>query len=144
MTGFALYRLPHEQLVTLVAQTEGEPQELLSCEALNGQTGFVVAPFSVCSQTPIVLIKPDLVKTYPSAEASSLDFEKYVACVLSVRSLCSLSTLSADLLRTTYSADFSRFFEKLKNFSHLYFSLLSGQAGLEPTTGGFGDRCSTN
>ena len=115
MTGFALYRLPHEQLVTLVAQTEGEPQELLSCEALNGQTGFVVAPFSVCSQTPIVLIKPDLVKTYPSAEASSLDVEKYVACVLSVRSLRTLSTLSADLLRTTYSADFSRFFEKLKN-----------------------------
>ena len=52
MTGLALYRLPYEQQVTMVAQTEGEPQELLSCEALNGLTGFVVAPF------PSVLIRP--------------------------------------------------------------------------------------
>ena len=30
MTGLALYRLPYEQQVTMVAQTEGEPQELPS------------------------------------------------------------------------------------------------------------------
>ena len=58
MTGLALYRLPHEQQVTMVAQTEGEPQEFLSCEALNGQTGFVVAPFSISPDTPLILVSP--------------------------------------------------------------------------------------
>ena len=64
MTGLALYRLPYEQQVTMVAQTEGEPQELLSCEALNGLTGFVVAPFSISPDTPLILIHPDVVKTF--------------------------------------------------------------------------------
>lgn len=71
MTGFALYRLPYEQQVTMVAQTEGEPLELASCEALNGQTGFVVAPFSISKQTPVVLIRPDIVQTYSSVPDSS-------------------------------------------------------------------------
>ena len=115
MTGFALYRLPHEKQVTLVAQTEVEPQELLSCEALNGQTGFVVAPFSICSHTPIVLIRPDVVKTYLSAEAASLDIEKSDVCGLLVRRLRTLCPTPTDLSRSTYSSDFNRFFERLKN-----------------------------
>ena len=92
MTGFALYRLPHEKQVTLVAQTEGEPQKMASCEALNGQTGFVVAPFAVSEQTPIVVIQPDVVKTYASAETVSLDLKKSVACGLFVRRLRTLYT----------------------------------------------------
>ena len=62
MTGFALYRLPYERQVTLVEQTEGVPEELPSCRALNGRKGFVMAPFSVDSDHPIVLIRPDRVE----------------------------------------------------------------------------------
>ena len=115
MTGFALYRLPHEQQVTMVAQTEGEPQELLSCEELNGKTGFVVAPFSANEQTPIVIIRPDVVRSFISADACFLTDIQSVMCELLVRKERTLSPCPADVLRTTYSSDFNRFFDRLKN-----------------------------
>lgn len=68
MTGFALYRLPREQQVTLVAQTEGEPMELPSLDALNGRSGFVVAPFSITPSEPLLLIRPDLVRAFQEPE----------------------------------------------------------------------------
>ena len=116
MTGFALYRMPHEQQVTMVAQTEGEPLELASCEDLNGQTGFVVAPFAVSADTPIVLIRPDIVKTFPSApDRSSIGncqfpWEEQAALMGGTG-----SSFEGNSSRATYSDDFSRFFLHLKN-----------------------------
>ena len=63
MSAYAIYRLPHEDCATLVQQTEGEPAEFLSCTELNGKHGFVVAPFEVTAQQPILLIRPDCVET---------------------------------------------------------------------------------
>ena len=63
MSAYAIYRLPHEDHATLVQQTEGEPAEFLSCTELNGKHGFVVAPFEVTAQQPILLIRPDCVET---------------------------------------------------------------------------------
>ena len=60
-SAFAIYRLPHDDYATLVQQTEGEPAELLSCIDLNSRTGFVIAPFDVSSEQPILLIRPDKV-----------------------------------------------------------------------------------
>ena len=62
MGGFAVYRLPYAKQATLVRQTEGEPLELSSCQALNGQQGFVIAPFEITPAQPIVLIRPDETK----------------------------------------------------------------------------------
>jgi hypothetical protein len=59
MGGFAVYRLPYAKQATLVRQTEGEPLELSSCQALNGQQGFVIAPFEITPAQPIILIRPD-------------------------------------------------------------------------------------
>ena len=59
MGGFAVYRLPYTKQATLIRQTEGEPLELSSCQALNGQQGFVIAPFEITPAQPIVLIRPD-------------------------------------------------------------------------------------
>ena len=57
--AFALYRLPHaDHYVRL----EGTTQELLSCAQLDGQAGFVVAPFEVKLDQPIVVISPDRVE----------------------------------------------------------------------------------
>lgn len=116
MTGFALYRLPYEQQVTLVAQTEDEPQELLSCEALNGQTGFVVAPFAISKQTPIVLIRPDIVQTFSSF---SDFFSAGKRCFPWEKTMFSSAEngvfLGGNSSRATYSDDFSRFFLHLKN-----------------------------
>jgi isochorismate synthase len=63
MSAYAIYRLPHEDCATLVQQTEGEPAEFLSCTELNGRHGFVVAPFEVKAQQPILLIRPDRVES---------------------------------------------------------------------------------
>ena len=57
MCSFAIYRLPYAHEATLVQQTEGEPAEYFSYKELNGRSGFVVAPFEVTPQQPILLIQ---------------------------------------------------------------------------------------
>ena len=64
MSAYAIYRLPHADHATLIQQTEGEPVEFLSCIELNGKQGFVVAPFQVTAQQPILLIRPDKVEIF--------------------------------------------------------------------------------
>ena len=59
MNSFALFRLPYEQRCTLVVQTTGEPKELMSCNELAGQQGFVMAPFAASSSHPLLLIRAD-------------------------------------------------------------------------------------
>jgi len=63
MSAFAVYRLPYGQFATMVQQTDGEPVELSSCGELNGKRGYVVAPFEVTSQQPILLIRPDKIES---------------------------------------------------------------------------------
>ena len=116
MTGFALYRLPYEQQVTLVAQSEGEPLELTSCEALNGLSGFVVAPFVISSELPLILIRPDVLKTY------SLPDESIVAGLEAQLGLLKVTTSlvvghnkpSCDE-RVAYADDFARFHRCLED-----------------------------
>ena len=75
MSAYAIYRLPHEDCATLVQQTEGEPAEFLSCTELNGKHGFVVAPFEVTAQQPILLIRP----ACPPDSTYAIDFANYHA-----------------------------------------------------------------
>ena len=63
MPSFALYRLPHQDSYTSVVQTVGDTLELHSPVELNGRSGFVVAPFSVTAQYPLLLIRPDVVES---------------------------------------------------------------------------------
>ena len=63
MSAYAIYRLPHADHATLIQQTEGEPSEYQLCSELNGKRGFVVAPFQVTVQQPILMIRPDKVKS---------------------------------------------------------------------------------
>lgn len=56
MNSFALYRLPYSKSFMLV---EGPAETFLSCAQLNGRCGFVVAPFEVTSEQPIILIAPE-------------------------------------------------------------------------------------
>ncbi|MBR1389700.1 MAG: isochorismate synthase [Prevotella sp.] len=59
MAAWALFRLPHADHYVRIEQTVGEPEELPSCAELNGRSGFVVAPFDVRQEQPIMLIRPD-------------------------------------------------------------------------------------
>ena len=100
MNAFAIYRLPHADYATLIQQTEGEPAEYHLCSELNGKRGFIVAPFEVTEQQPILLIRPDKVETVGVAG------HHYDAC-------------SPDLLypRTasmTYAIDFANYHAQLE------------------------------
>ena len=57
MSAYAIYRLPHEDHATVIRQSSGEPLELHSLPQLNGKYGFVVAPFEVKAEQPVVLIQ---------------------------------------------------------------------------------------
>lgn len=57
MSAFAIYRLPYEHYATRIEQAAGKPLELHTLGELNGQEGFVVAPFEVGTHQPIVLIQ---------------------------------------------------------------------------------------
>lgn len=65
MSAFAIYRLPYADHCIRVEQTDGEPAELRLCTELNGRSGFVVAPFDITPEQPILLIRPDKVETMP-------------------------------------------------------------------------------
>lgn len=60
--SFAMYRLPRADRFTVVRQISGEPLQLLSCAALAGVEGFVMAPFRVSADNPILVLKPDVIE----------------------------------------------------------------------------------
>ena len=62
MKSFAIYRLPYQKECTLMIQHEGEPLKLKSYTELNGKHGFVMAPFAVSPDQPILLIEADDVR----------------------------------------------------------------------------------
>lgn len=57
--NFAIYRIPGETS-RFVMQTSGSARLLYNIGELDGQSGFVIAPFQVSKQSPIVLIQPNL------------------------------------------------------------------------------------
>lgn len=64
---FAIFRLPHETSPRFVMQTSGTPSILEDIEELNGQRGFVIAPFREDATSPILVIRPDCT-TLPEEE----------------------------------------------------------------------------
>ena len=128
MTAFAVYRLPHQQQVTLVSQTTGKPQEQPSCEALNDQQGFVMAPFSISDNTPLLLIRPDEVRTFACGDMSMLRSDlEFAASKLPPSYVQTLSLLRPNSEQACYAADFTRFHASLKSgrFSKLVLSRCS-------------------
>ena len=67
--GFALYRLPWTDECYLVLQTSGDVEQLADIQELNGKKGFVMAPFQISEEHPLVLIRPD-VTAYDWSEIS--------------------------------------------------------------------------
>lgn len=57
---FAIYRLPWQEELHLVMQTQGMPVTLADITELNDKEGFVMTPFRQTEETPIVLIQPDI------------------------------------------------------------------------------------
>ena len=104
MNSFALFRLPYEKKCTLVVQTSDTPKELLSCNELTGQQGFVMAPFASSAEHPILLIRADEVLE----NLESLDNLENLANLDGLETLA--TTLTAD-----YHLDFANFHSHLQN-----------------------------
>ncbi len=62
MKPFVLYRLPGEKAATRVSASK--TTALGSCCDLDGQSGFVIAPFVPSSHEPILLIEPEEMSEY--------------------------------------------------------------------------------
>ena len=61
MDAFAIYRLPRASHCTLVGQ-DGVPASYTSVAELSGKRGFVIAPFVAAIDTPLVVLRPDVVR----------------------------------------------------------------------------------
>ena len=59
MSSYALYRFPHEDTAHRIEQVKGEPEELAACGEIDGQQGFVMAPFVPSADQPVIIIRPD-------------------------------------------------------------------------------------
>ncbi len=78
---FALYFLPGAAQPELVLQKTGPLLRLRSIDSLRHQNGFVIAPFSVSEDNPVLMIRPDicqqglegldLTMSWPDAEIQS-------------------------------------------------------------------------
>lgn len=60
-SSYALFRLPGEKEYTEMTQADGEPLRLDDVESLNGRDGFVLSPFAVSDDCPVLLLCPDKV-----------------------------------------------------------------------------------
>ncbi len=58
---FALYRLPGQQDINLVLQHSSTPIKLNNLRDLSDESGFIIAPFHTTEDTPIIIIRPDIV-----------------------------------------------------------------------------------
>ena len=98
MKSFALFRLPFDEHYVELQQNSGKPLRLFHISDLNGMNGFVVIPFHVTTETPIVLIKPDVVKTH---------------CDYKDKETCGITDFDWHDNRESYHIDFERFHQEL-------------------------------
>lgn len=105
MQAYAIYRLPHEDHATIIRQEAGDPVELNSLTELNGKKGFVVAPFEVKDDQPVVVIEGEKenleVRSKKFSDKPSGEAER------EVRWKCDVSSY--------YKVDFSNYHSQLEN-----------------------------
>ena len=75
---FACYRMPYADEFVRVEQKDGEPLRFSSPLDLEGREGFVVAPFVVADDSPLLLIRPDIVTRHQVDEAIGMKSEPTV------------------------------------------------------------------
>ena len=129
MKSFAIYRLPYQKECTLMIQHEGEPLKLKSYTELNGKRGFVMAPFAVSPDQPILLIEAD--------EVRSVDILRSVECGVwseicfeymnSQEQKTASQDYSDSTLHTPHSTNLSSRQRYHIDFSNFHSNLLNGE-----------------
>ena len=98
--GYALYRMPFSDSYTEIVQTDGSPEVLSSYGELDGRSGFVIAPFSISADCPLLLLRPDRM----AYRRVSVTDEDVVTCCAGERGAGE---------RADYSADFAECHRRL-------------------------------
>lgn len=99
--SFAYYRMPYADHYVRVEQSDGEPLQMDSLGSLDGQSGFVMAPFVRAADAPLLLIRPDVVeRRRVTGDGSRM---KGDGCW----------TADDGRERMAYAADFDRFYNEL-------------------------------
>lgn len=101
MSCYALYRFPYERTAWQVAQTSGETELLFSYADIGHKRGFVIAPFSVAKDRPIVLMRPDDVRMIGIPATDEVDIGR-------------VRTINGEEERRAYSHDFQLFRSRLE------------------------------
>lgn len=124
--SFAIYRLPWTDECNFVMQTDSEVETLNDLTDLNGKKGFVIAPFCISEEHPLVLIRPDITAFDWNEISQSLSSFKYTDAILSCKKTIGqpMSTLTEKERYNRYSDAFNRFMEPLqkKSFKKLVLS----------------------
>lgn len=113
--SFALYRLPWTDECYFILQQTEELKTLNDISELNGQKGFVMAPFEQTEEHPILLIRPDIT-AYDWAEITqavgSLENQE---AILSCKNQPTppIAALNEEERYERYNAAFQRFMDPL-------------------------------
>mgnify|MGYP004442732311 CR=1 FL=1 len=89
----------------------GEGETLASLDVLCGRSGYVIAPFAIDSQTPLVLIRPEVHLRFDSPEAIDEQVANMVDSIVPARRNEANEGLPTN--RKTYSTDFALFHSHL-------------------------------
>lgn len=124
--SFAIYRLPWTDECYFVMQTSGETECLNDIANLNGKKGFVIAPFRQSDETPLVIIRPDIIAYDWDEITQALTSLENKDAILNSQgtSYQSLATLTEEERYERYHCAFERFIEPLqkKEFKKLVLS----------------------
>lgn len=72
MPGYALYRLPMENRANVLVQAHGDLEILGGYDEMDGRSGFIMAPFTISTDTPLLLIRPDHTASIPQEKESAI------------------------------------------------------------------------
>ena len=106
---FAMYRLPHQQACHFIC---GCGETLSSFTPLDGRSGYVIAPFHIDADTPLVIIRAERNEVFDSPDAITEDVAEFVDGNAVVSSRC--APRDYDESREVYAKDFEAFHSKLE------------------------------
>jgi len=104
--------MPYAKECTLLT---GEVQEVDAYVSLGSQRGFVVAPFSLSEQEPILVIQPEQVVQVADGNGEWSIGDKEINHLLGVLQTFGHSKANVDSNRNNYHLDFANFHAHLRN-----------------------------
>lgn len=114
--AFAIFRLPLSQNIELVVQKDNKVFTSQDISSLNQETGFILSPFDITKEQPLVIIRPDFHLIGVSEIGEFLQYHHYSGINGERRAQGHRSTSRAEyeeMFNTFYQADSLGRFQKI-------------------------------